>query len=121
MVIATVPAQAVAAAVARAPALGATAARGGPRVTARPDAVSAKLAARQQGSPVEDLSARTKTRTLFANPNGTWTLESAAAPVHYRAADGSWQTIDSHLEAINEHGYRWKAPRMPSPPGSDPR
>ena len=109
IVMSTVPAQAVPAAPAagQAPA-DVTGMRGGPPVKERPDAVSAKLAARQQGSRVEDLSARTKTTAVFANPNGTWTLEAAAEPVHYRAADGSWQAIDSHLAAINDQGYRWK-------------
>ncbi len=108
MMASTIPAQPALAAVAAARASVLAAAPGGPPVRQRPDAVSAKLAARQQGTRVEDVSARTQTTAVFANPNGTWTLEAAAAPVHYRATDTSWQPIDSHLEAIDEQGYRWK-------------
>ncbi|MFD1825015.1 MULTISPECIES: hypothetical protein [Mumia] len=56
----------------------------GDGVQDRPDAVSASLAARLADKKVEDLSARTESAQLFANPDGTWTEEVASGPVRVR-------------------------------------
>ena len=64
----------------------------------RPDRASAANAARSLRKPVEDLSQRTPTRRVIANPNGTWTSEIAQSPV--RAQDpetGEWGEIDLTL------------------------
>lgn len=59
----------------------------------RPDAVSAQVTARVSGERVEDLSARTESEMLFANPDGTWTLESFATAVNREAEDGSFTPV----------------------------
>ncbi len=59
----------------------------------RPDAVSAQVTARASGERVEDLSARTESEMLFANPDGTWTLETFASPVNREAGDGSFTPV----------------------------
>ncbi|MDG4864809.1 hypothetical protein P8605_42340, partial [Streptomyces sp. T-3] len=61
------------------------------------DATSAILRARLQGKRAEVVGARTETRTVWANPDGTLTEEQAAGPVRYRAADGSWTDVDINL------------------------
>ena len=66
------------------------------RVAERPDRVSAALTARVQGSPVEVLSERTETTSLFANPDGSFTAEVAAGPVRVRDGEG-WVPVDTTL------------------------
>ncbi|WP_228551912.1 DNRLRE domain-containing protein [Mumia zhuanghuii] len=61
----------------------------------RPDAVSASLASRQADEKVEDLSARTETKQIFANPDGTWTEETASGPVRVADGAGVWHDIDT--------------------------
>ncbi|MCW2783466.1 MAG: hypothetical protein JWR35_3917 [Marmoricola sp.] len=65
--------------------------------TERPDAVSAMLTARATGHRVEDLSQRTQTTQVFANPDSTWTSEQAPGPVRVRDAAGVWHDIDTTL------------------------
>ncbi|PRB74686.1 hypothetical protein CQ012_13640 [Arthrobacter sp. MYb214] len=48
-------------------------------VTERPDGVSAQITAKATGQRVEDLSLRTATEQVFANPDGTWTSETTSA------------------------------------------
>jgi len=67
-------------------------------VSSRPDAVSAMVAARVQDHRVEDESARTPTTATFANPNGTWTLESFAGVVRSKGNDDVWVPIDTTVE-----------------------
>ncbi|SDI90706.1 hypothetical protein SAMN05444157_0738 [Frankineae bacterium MT45] len=43
--------------------------------------------------------ARTADSTVYANPDGTQTSNLSNVPVNYAAADGSWQPIDSSLQA----------------------
>ncbi|MFJ9598317.1 LamG domain-containing protein, partial [Streptomyces virginiae] len=57
-----------------------------------------KLAVRS-GVRTEVEASRTETSQLFANPDGTFTLESSAAPVRARQDDGSWAPIDTTLVA----------------------
>lgn len=52
----------------------------------RPDAVSAQVTAKATGHRVEDLSQRSTTTQVFANPDGTWAMESFTLP-RFRAAD----------------------------------
>ncbi|MGP7961317.1 DNRLRE domain-containing protein [Sanguibacter sp. A247] len=62
------------------------------------DALTAVLAAKLQGSRVEDLSSRTESSKRFANPEGTWTVEDFGLPVQVQDGDGTWQEIDLTLE-----------------------
>ena len=67
----------------------------------RPDAVSAQVTAKASGQRVEDLSARTESEMLFANPDGTWTLETFASTVNHETEDGGFEAVtdDPILEA----------------------
>ncbi len=56
---------------------------GGPLV--RPDSVSAQVTARASGRRVEDLSQGDAFTQVFAEPDGSWTSESASEP--FRAKD----------------------------------
>lgn len=67
-----------------------------PDVTARPDAVSAGVSARLVGHRVEVTDARTDAMTTYANPDGTFTQESATGPVRVRQA-GGWADVDPTL------------------------
>jgi RHS repeat-associated protein len=69
-------------------------------VADRPDAVSAMLTAKVQGHRVEDLSQRTETTQVFANPDGSWTSQEAASPVRARDAHGNWADIDATLKPV---------------------
>lgn len=62
------------------------------------DLVSAALAARLTGVPVEVLDARTESTRTLANPDGTMTLEATAGPSRVRRGDG-WVDIDTKLAA----------------------
>jgi hypothetical protein len=61
------------------------------KVGSRPDPVSARLTARVQKSRVEVASLRTPESTTFAEPDGGWTTEVAAAPVRFKTAKGEWR------------------------------
>lgn len=63
----------------------------------RPDAVSASVSARATGHRVEDLSQRTETSSVFANPDGTWTAETAPEPVQVQDEQGAWHRVDTTL------------------------
>ncbi|MEO3871854.1 LamG-like jellyroll fold domain-containing protein [Nonomuraea sp. B12E4] len=52
--------------------------------------------ARQGGKPVEVESMRSETRQVFAQPDGTLTMELNARPVRVRKADG-WVPVDTTL------------------------
>jgi RHS repeat-associated protein len=69
----------------------------GASTSERPDTVSASLTARSSGKRIEDLSQRTEESQVFANPDGTWTMESFAAPKFTQAADGSWSPLNRDL------------------------
>lgn len=64
---------------------------------AKGDVTSALLRARLEGKRVEVADARTETRTLWANPDGTVTEEQAAGPIRFRADDGAWAPVDIRL------------------------
>lgn len=63
----------------------------------RPDAISAMVTARATGQPVEDLSQRTETVRVFANPDGTWTSEGTTGPERVQDEQGVWQDVDTTL------------------------
>lgn len=63
----------------------------------RPDAVSAMVTARSSGKRVEDLSQRDELTRVFANPDGTWSSETASEPERVQDEDGVWHDIDTTL------------------------
>lgn len=69
------------------------------RVGSRPDAVSAGVSARAQGSRVEVLSLRSRDSTTWANPDGTLTTEQSAGLVRFKDAAGAWRAVDLSLSA----------------------
>jgi hypothetical protein len=72
----------------------------------RPDPAAARLTARATGKKVEVLSQRTDLTQVFANPDGTMTMTSAARPVRVRRPDGSWDPIDTTLTAAADGTIR---------------
>lgn len=97
LMLSGVPAEA-AKAVAQSDATAASPVAGDPvQVLQRPDPVSAMVTARASGERVEDLSQRTEESQVFANPDGTWTSESAPDPVRVQDAEGGWHDIDTKL------------------------
>jgi hypothetical protein len=60
-------------------------------------AVAAIAQAVATGERVEDLFQRTELTRVFANPDGTWTQDTAAQPERMRDADGDWHDLDSTL------------------------
>jgi large repetitive protein len=64
----------------------------------RPDSMSASLTARSSGKRVEDLSQRTESSRVFANPDSTWTLDAYTGPQSQQAPDGTWSEINSDLQ-----------------------
>ncbi|MFG2402612.1 LamG domain-containing protein [Streptomyces lydicus] len=59
--------------------------------------LSALQRAAATGEPVEVTSERTEYSKTLANPDGTFTLTQSTTPQRTRAADGSWQDIDTTL------------------------
>ena len=70
---------------------------GTPVVTALPSMTAAMRAAVNQGSRVEVLSMHTSQQRAWANPDGTYTVDSYAGPEWVQHGDGSWATIDTTL------------------------
>lgn len=69
-------------------------------ITERPDRVSAALTARLQGSRVLIADETTESTLIYANPDGTTTLEAASAPVRVKQG-GKWTPIDTTLTAAD--------------------
>ena len=65
----------------------------------RLDERSALAAAGDCGGRVEVIGARTETGQVFANADGTLTVEEYAHPQRVRRADGSWAGLDATLAA----------------------
>ncbi|GAA3233346.1 LamG domain-containing protein [Actinocorallia longicatena] len=65
-----------------------------------PDPGSAAAAARKGGVPVEDLSARTETSRVVAEPDGAWTMESYVLPQWTRRPGGAWADVDTTLARL---------------------
>ncbi|MFD0479757.1 hypothetical protein ACFQ0B_75145 [Nonomuraea thailandensis] len=57
---------------------------------------AAVAAARTAGKPVEVESMRSETRTVFAQPDGTMTMELNVRPVRVRK-EGRWVPVDTTL------------------------
>jgi hypothetical protein len=57
----------------------------------------ARSVAKSCARRVEDLSARSESGQVFANPDGTSTLELSAEPKRVRRADGTWRAVDMTL------------------------
>jgi hypothetical protein len=66
-------------------------------VTVAADEVTASALAEAQGVPVEALSDRTDYAQTFANPDGTFAYDAAAAAQRVHNADGSWSNVDPTL------------------------
>ncbi|MCU1669464.1 MAG: hypothetical protein JWP40_2391, partial [Blastococcus sp.] len=64
----------------------------------RPDLMSAALTARSSGQRVEIVAAEDALSTTYANPDGTLTTESHAAPIRFKDAHGKWQPVDLTLQ-----------------------
>ncbi|MEU4769288.1 LamG domain-containing protein [Actinosynnema sp. NPDC023794] len=75
---------------------------GGPAPTAMRTAVTAMAAARAYGVAVEDISARTEASRVFADPAGSWTMESFVTPRWVRRGDGTWVDVDTTLVRLGD-------------------
>ncbi|MFJ2618598.1 DNRLRE domain-containing protein [Glutamicibacter sp. NPDC087344] len=62
-----------------------------------PDGVSAQITAKATGHRVEDLSLRTATEQVFANPDGTWTSETTSA-ARFKEKDGNFIPLGQDAE-----------------------
>jgi membrane-associated phospholipid phosphatase len=69
---------------------------------------NARLTAQAQGRRIEVLGARTENTTLWANPDGTMSVESFAGPVRYRE-NGTWIAVDTSLVKNPDGSIRSKA------------
>ena len=65
----------------------------------RPDKASAMSTAVIQKKRVEDLSARTTSTSMFANPDGSWTIDAYSGPVRAQDAKGKWVPVDPAVAA----------------------
>lgn len=77
--------------------------------------------AAETGTPVELVSERTETETVFANPSGTYSREIANAPIRVKQ-DGDWTPVDLDL-VVTADGVKPKASPDPvvfSDGGLDP-
>ena len=72
-------------------------------VTIGPDAVSAMLAAKKQGSKVEVLDDRTDSSQTFANPDGTFSYEAYTVP-QWIQKSGTWTALDPTLRTTASGG-----------------
>lgn len=65
--------------------------------TVRPDPVSAMATARLSGRRVEDESQRDEYSRVYANPDGTWSSDTASSPTSVRDGEGEWVDVDYSL------------------------
>jgi len=70
-----------------------------PDDSSRADSVSASVTARMSGHRVEDLSQRDEYTRVYANPDGTWTSETASEPESVQDTQREWHAIDTTLVA----------------------
>ncbi|XVV15906.1 hypothetical protein ACQP2X_16610 [Actinoplanes sp. CA-131856] len=63
------------------------------------DAAAASARAKACGSRVELLGKRSERDQVFANPNGSYTLETSAVPRRVRGSGGSWAAVDTTLRS----------------------
>ena len=57
----------------------------------------AQKAARRSGQRVKVLDLTTETEQTWANPDGSWTTETATGPERVKGSDGAWHPIDTRL------------------------
>lgn len=69
---------------------------------------AARLTAQAQGRRIEVVEARTESTSLWANPDGTMSVESFAGPVRYRE-NGAWVPVDVTLVKNPDGSVRSKA------------
>ena len=74
-------------------------------VDSRPDEVSASITARVQGSRVEVASARTDSTRLWANSDGSFTVDQYSGPNWVQQSDGSWNELDATLVANGDSTF----------------
>lgn len=72
-----------------------------------PESKASALAAKT-GERVAVDAATTESSQVFANPDGTFTQESNAAPVRARKDDGTWAPIDTTLVRKTDGSVRAK-------------
>jgi hypothetical protein len=72
------------------------------------DAVAARLTAEAQGRRIEVVGARTENTTLWANPDGTMSVESFAGPIRFRE-NGHWVPVDVSLVKNPDGSVRAKS------------
>ncbi|MFF7443052.1 DNRLRE domain-containing protein [Streptomyces sp. NPDC008122] len=77
-------------------------------VKASSEEVNARLTAQAQGRRIEVVGARTESTTLWANPDGTMSVESFAGPVRFKE-HGRWVGIDLTLVKNADGTVRPKA------------
>ncbi|NML51567.1 vanadium-dependent haloperoxidase [Streptomyces sp. R302] len=70
--------------------------------------VNARLTAQAQGRRIEVVGARTESTTLWANPDGTMSVESFAGPVRFKE-HGRWVGVDLTLVKDADGSVRPKA------------
>lgn len=71
------------------------------RASTQLDRITAMYTARLAGVEVEDLSARTESMSVFAQPDGTWRIDSSIAPHRVKDTGGTWQPVNLDLELRN--------------------
>ncbi|WP_404816414.1 DNRLRE domain-containing protein [Streptomyces thermolineatus] len=81
---------------------------GGAGAGTAPDEASARTAAAAQERQVEVLGARTENTTVWANPDGTMTMEAHAGPVRFKR-NGAWVDVDATLVEAADGSVRAKA------------
>ena len=74
-------------------------------VVQRNAADSAMADAQATGQRVEDVSQRTETTKVYANPDGSWTSDTASEPERVQDRDGSWHAIDTTLVPVAGGGF----------------
>lgn len=75
----------------------------------RPDAVAAAVMAAVLDEPVEDLSQRSESGRVVANPDGSFTEEAFGAPMWVQDAEGTWVDVDYTLVPSAAGGFVPKA------------
>jgi large repetitive protein len=76
------------------------------QTSTRPDPVSAQVTAKATGHRVEDTSQRSETSQVFANPDGTWTLESFTLPKFRETKGGQLEPI-GETQVFDEAGQAY--------------
>ncbi len=73
-----------------------------PCAPGKADAASAQAAARACHGRVEVLGKRSERQQVFANPDGSYTLETSVLPRRVKRADGSWVPVDPSLRKASD-------------------